>query len=174
MVLLHGASFSKENWKRKEILDTLCEDSRLSITALDLATSSGGKELKNVLDAMRTEGMIQTDKPIALVTPSASGYTVVNWIGTDTVDSLLNYVGYWIPVASPAINYAGENELKALKDRLGILALYGSRDGGGKNVSERLQTLSNAEVIEVADAGHACYLDQPDVFIQELLAFLPL
>jgi pimeloyl-ACP methyl ester carboxylesterase len=26
----------------------------------------------------------------------------------------------------------------------------------------------------IADAGHSYYLDQPDVFIQELLAFLPL
>jgi pimeloyl-ACP methyl ester carboxylesterase len=174
VVLLHGASFTKENWKRIGILDTLCEEPKLSITALDLANGSGGVELKNVLDAMRTEGMIQTDKPVALVTPSASGWTVINWIGTDTVDSLLNYVGYWIPVASPAINYAGEDELKALAGRLDILAFYGSNDSGGKSVSERLQTLSNATVVEIADAGHSCYLDQPDVFIQKLLAFLPL
>lgn len=174
VVLLHGASFSKENWKRKEILDKLCEEPKLSVTALDLATSSGGTELRNVLDAMRKVGMIQADKPVALVTPSASGHTVVHWINTESVDSLLTYVGYWIPVAPPAVKHAGEDELKSLKDRLPILALYGSKDDPGKVVSERLQTLSGAKVVEVADAGHACYLDQPDVFVQELLAFLPL
>jgi abhydrolase domain-containing protein 14 len=173
VVLLHGASFTKENWKNKGILEELCKESKLSVTALDLERSAGHKELKNVLDAMRTQGMIQAEKPVALVTPSASGWTIIDWISSDSVESLLPYVGYWIPVASPAIGSAGEDDLKSLKDRLIILALYGSKDGGGKTVSERLQTLSNAKVVEIEDAGHSCYLDQPDVFIKELLAFLP-
>jgi pimeloyl-ACP methyl ester carboxylesterase len=77
-------------------------------------------------------------------------------------------------VALPAINYAGEDKLKALAGRLDILALYGSNDSASKKVSKHLQTLFNAMVHVIADAGHSYYLDQPDVFIQELLAFLPL
>ena len=83
----------------------------------------------------------------------------------------MDYVGYWIPVASPAIRNADESALKGLKGHLPILAIYGSKDGGGKKVSERLQTFSDAKVIEI-DGGHPCYLDSPDDFIKELLDFL--
>ena len=48
----------------------------------------------------------------------------------------------------------------------------GSGDKRGKVVSERLQNLSNAKVVEV-EGSHSCYFDSPDVFIQDLLSFLP-
>jgi hypothetical protein len=170
LVLLHGAAFTKENWKKSGILDKLCHVPKLSVTALDLNHRGNHKDLKNVLDGLRAKAVIQ-GKPVPLVTPSASGYTIIDWITTGNIDDLVNYVGYWIPVASPSITSAKESDLEQLKGRIPILAIYGSKDKGGKAVSKRLESISSAKRVEI-DGGHPCYLDSPDDFIKELLKFL--
>ena len=170
LILLHGAAFTKEDWKKSEILYKLCEIPNFSVTALDLNSRANHKDLKNVLDGLRKNAVIRS-KPVALVTPSASGYTVVDWITSGSTDELASYVGYWIPVASPSINKADEADLQRLKGRFPILAIYGSKDDGGKVVSKRLQTFSDAKVVELY-GSHPCYLDSPDDFVKELLNFL--
>jgi hypothetical protein len=171
LVLLHGAAFTKEDWKTSGILEKLCHVPALTVTALNLNHRGNHKDLKNVLDGLRRSKVIQTNKPVALVTPSASGYSVVDWISTGSIDELVQYVGYWIPVASPSIKGADETSLKGLNGRLPILAIYGSKDSGGKAVSERLQSLSGAKAVEIS-GGHPCYLDSPEDFIKEVLNFL--
>lgn len=171
LVLLHGAAFTKENWKTSGILDKLCHVPKMTVTALDLNHRGNHKDLKNVLDGMRKKGIIQSNKPVALVTPSASGYSVVDWITQGSIDDFVKYVGYWIPVASPSIKSADETSLNGLKGRLDTLAIYGSKDSGGKKISERLQSFADATVVEI-DGGHPCYLDSPDDFIKNVLNFL--
>jgi hypothetical protein len=168
---LHGAAFTKENWKRSGILDKLCKVPKLTVTALDLNHRGNHDDLKNVLDALREKKLIQSNKPVALVTPSASGYSVVDWFTTGSIEELEKYVGHWIPVASPAIKNADETSLNGLKGRLSILAVYGSKDDGGKTVSERLQSYADARAVEIY-GGHPCYLDSPDDFIKEVMNFL--
>jgi len=170
LVLLHGAHFTKKNWKKSGILEKLCNVPELSVTALDLNHRGNHDDLKNVLDDLRKNAVIQS-KPVALVTPSASGYTIVDWITTGKIDDLVKYVGYWIPVASPSIGSAKESNLEGLKGRLPILAIYGSDDKGGKKVSDKLESFSDAKLVEI-NGGHPCYLDSPDDFIKELLSFL--
>jgi hypothetical protein len=172
LVLLHGAHFTKNDWKSSGILDKLCQTPKLSVTALDLNSKASHEDLKNVLDSLRKAKIIQS-KPVALVTPSASGYAIVDWISQSTIESLVKYVGYWIPVASPSISRAPDASLQGLKDRLPILAIYGSKDSKGKVVSEKLHALSDAKLIQI-QGGHPCYLDSPDTFTQELLDFLSL
>jgi hypothetical protein len=172
LVLLHGAHFTKEDWKTSGILDELCRSPKLSVTALDLSSNASHEDLKKILDSLKQSKIIQS-KPVALVTPSASGYTIVDWISQSTIESLVEYVAYWIPVASPSISRAPDTSLQGLKDRLPILAIYGSKDSKGKVVSEKLHTLSNAILIQI-QGGHPCYLDSPDDFTRELLDFLSL
>jgi abhydrolase domain-containing protein 14 len=172
LILLHGASFTKENWKSSGILDKLCQVPKLSVTALDLDRRANHDDLKNALDSLRNNKIIRNNKPVALVTPSASGYTIVDWISTGSIESLVKYVGYWIPVASPSISRAEDVAIQGLKNRLKILAIYGSKDKNGKVVSEKLHTLANAKLVQI-EGSHPCYLDSPDDFIRELLDFLP-
>jgi hypothetical protein len=101
LVLLHGAHFTKQDWKTSGIFDELCQTPQLSATALDLNSQASHEDLKNILDALKKSKIIKS-KPVALVTSSASGYTIVDWISQSTIESLLKYVGYWIPVASPS------------------------------------------------------------------------
>lgn len=170
VVLLHGAAFTKENWKTSGILEKLCQISHFSITALDLDKSASHVELKAVLDAMTQESM--TNLPVGgIVTPSASGKTIVDWLQHDNIPELNQYIAKWIPVAPPAVKRATDKQLQELSDVLPILAIYGNKDEGGKVVSETLGKLSQAKVVEIP-GSHPCYLDSPDDFIQNVRDFL--
>jgi abhydrolase domain-containing protein 14 len=54
------------------------------------------------------------------------------------------------------------------------LVLWGSKDRVAPLDSGRLleERISGAELKIFEDAGHPCYLDQPDLWHEELLAFL--
>eukprot|EP00545_Synedropsis_sp_CCMP1620_P003531 CAMPEP_0119010534 /NCGR_PEP_ID=MMETSP1176-20130426/5079_1 /TAXON_ID=265551 /ORGANISM="Synedropsis recta cf, Strain CCMP1620" /LENGTH=259 /DNA_ID=CAMNT_0006963209 /DNA_START=154 /DNA_END=933 /DNA_ORIENTATION=- len=168
LVLLHGSRFTKEDWRTSGILPKLCAIPNFSVTALDLDKSAGHDELKSVLVAMTKDSLIHK-LPAAVVTPSASGKTIVDWL--DDIPELKQYISKWIPVAPPAVMRANEEQLKQLAGLLPILAIYGATDAGGKLVSEKLGQLSQATVIEVP-GSHPCYLDSPDEFIQHVRAFL--
>jgi pimeloyl-ACP methyl ester carboxylesterase len=167
VVLLHGARFTKEDWSTSGILEKLCVD--FAVTALDLDKTAGHLELKHVLDVMKADSLLSMTKLPAIVTPSASGNTIVDWL--DNVSELKQYVGKWIPVAPPSVGKATEDQLKQLADMLPILAIYGDKDSGGKIVSDKLGRFSQAKVIEIT-GSHPCYLDSPDDFVKRVKAFL--
>jgi hypothetical protein len=167
LVLLHGARFAKEDWKTSGILEKLCAN--FAVMALDLDQTADHLELKQVLDAMKADALLSTTILPAIVTPSASGKTIVDWL--DNVSELKQYVGKWIPVAPPSVGKATDDQLKQLAEVLPILAIYGDEDSGGKIVSEKLGRFSQAKVVEIA-GSHPCYLDSPDEFIKLVKAFL--
>jgi pimeloyl-ACP methyl ester carboxylesterase len=166
IVMLHGAKFTKEDWRTSGVLEKLCMIPTFSVTALDLDKNAGHTDLKKILDAMTDAS--QTRLPVALVTPSASGNTIVDWL--DNIDELKQYVSAWIPVAAGAVSRASEDQLKGLKG-LPILAIYGNNDGMGKTVSNILGEESGAQVTEIP-GSHPCYLDSPDPFVEHVQKFL--
>lgn len=171
IILLHGAKFTKEDWKRSTILSRLCgASSRLSVTALDLPVSADAQQLQSVLQGLAVgEGLILPEGNYVVVTPSASGATIVDWINNGDIDDLMESVGLWIPIASPAIQKAKEEQLKLLrKQSWPILALYGDQDMPGKKVSERLQNSAGARVKQFP-GPHPFYLEIPEYFVRYLL-----
>jgi hypothetical protein len=165
LILLHGAKFTKEDWRKESLMEKLCRD--MPVTALDLDKQAGYMELRNVLDALKTESMCQF--PVNIITPSASGFTIIDWLRN--VNELTRYVHRWIPVASPAIASTADGLLGQLKGKIDILAIYGDRDSGGKLVSERLESLCRAQLVEIP-GGHPCYFDSPDLFVTNVRSFL--
>lgn len=172
MVLLHGARFTKEDWKTSGILSKLCNVSRLMVVALDLPNGSNHEDLKTALEGLRQDRVLSF-QPATIITPSASGYSIVDWITSGPMESLLQYVGRWIPVASPAVLKASEEAFQGVAGKLPILAINGNQDGMGQKSSQRLEQLAGAKAIEI-NGGHPCYLDSPDDFIQHVLSFLSL
>lgn len=166
LFLLHGAAFTKEDWKRGDLLDRFCSIPGLSTIALDLSVSSTYKELVPILDTVRSPS-----NKIAVLTPSASGKAIKTWLENDP-NQLKEYIQYWIPVAPGSFTTVAEDQLSLLKD-LPILAIYGSHDIGGKVVSYRLRDMSQAQVQEVP-GGHPCYLESPELFVQHVRKFLEL
>lgn len=166
LVLLHGAAFSKEDWKTSGILDKFCAESGISVSAMDLPVSAGHTQLKSLLVAMEEANLLQ--RPVVLVTPSASGRTIIDWIMNGDVSEIQQSVSKWIPVAAGSISSASDAQVSSLNGILPTFAIYGNRDTGGRRVSERLVSLAGAKILEI-EGGHPAYLDSPDDFVTAVL-----
>lgn len=180
LVLLHGAKFTKKYWKSSEILSMFCKNSQasfeLSVVALDLTVEASHKDLALVLDALETAEVVT--KPVTLVTPSASGKCMVDWLrhqeeASSSRHRLGLYVHRWIPVASGAVQQLDEAQMKRYTGSLSILAIYGDRDKRGKILSERLQEIAapKTRALEIK-GGHPCYLESPSTFVKAVLDFM--
>ncbi|KAL7475897.1 hypothetical protein ACHAW6_001790 [Cyclotella cf. meneghiniana] len=180
LMLLHGAAFTKEDWKTSGILEKFCdlnndeEGGDLTVTALDLPVSATGKELEAVFDALVEQGVL-SGRSVVVVTPSASGKAVVTLAETAMGDNegvMRKILKGWIPVAPPAVQQASD-DVFVIFTRLSIpiLAIYGDQDSMGKKVTDKLVRLANAKGVEL-EGRHPVYLDSPDEFVQEILQFL--
>lgn len=109
--------------------------------------------------------------PVTLITPSASGYSMVDWVQSDTsMEVIPRYVNRWIPVASKSVTSLSDQELKRLQ-AISILAIYGDQDSNGKQSSEQLGAKANAQVLELM-GRHPVYLDSPGKFVTEVVEFI--
>eukprot|EP00934_Nitzschia_sp_Nitz4_P001965 Nitzschia sp. Nitz4//scaffold100_size80364//28086//29075//NITZ4_005341-RA/size80364-processed-gene-0.32-mRNA-1//1//CDS//3329532085//1965//frame0 len=169
LVLLHGASFNKDTWNTNGLMEGFCAYDTLSVTALDLSVSSGHTRLKTLLTAMKDEHLVTL--PVALVSPSASGRTMADWIMNGDVSDIPQFVNKWIPVACPSVASASNSQLESIVGLVDILAIYGDQDTAGGKISERLKVSSNATVLEL-QGGHPVYLHSPDEFVQNVLEFI--
>jgi hypothetical protein len=179
VVLLHGSSFSKETWESDDMLTKFCTGAMMVI-ALDFPVSTNYQGLIQVLedlqDPTETEeiALLSNQKPVTLVTPSASGYSMVSWIMSGATDlSLLpSYVAEWVPVATGSLVSASDDQIAALLDvsPFRILAINGNEDSAGGKYSARLADLVNATAVELV-GRHAVYLQSPDEFVQTILEF---
>jgi hypothetical protein len=169
IVLWHGSSFTKEEWKTKGILQQLCIVEHFSVTALDLFVLSDHEVLVGLLNALQNEQQILTLPVAAIVTPSASGYGIVDWINQDT-QGFVDSVQLWVPVACGSVTSLNASKMNLLKNapyEFPVLAIYGNEDTSGKRLSELLGDEMGAEVVEL-QGGHPVYLQDPDAFVETL------
>lgn len=169
LVLLHGARFTKEDYKTSGLLDLFCSNGA-SVIALDLSVKASAKDLQTMLEVLVQDGLVNA-RPISLVTPSASGYGVVDWINTGDLEAFRAHIQHWIPVASPSIANASTERLEQELLHSSILAVYGDKDALGKQVSQRLGKYAGATVVEIP-GSHPCYLDSPDMFVTTVMDFV--
>eukprot|EP00581_Thalassiosira_minuscula_P006425 CAMPEP_0183739240 /NCGR_PEP_ID=MMETSP0737-20130205/56557_1 /TAXON_ID=385413 /ORGANISM="Thalassiosira miniscula, Strain CCMP1093" /LENGTH=297 /DNA_ID=CAMNT_0025973989 /DNA_START=63 /DNA_END=956 /DNA_ORIENTATION=+ len=179
LVLLHGAAFTKEDWKSSGILDMLCEinneedEGNLSISALDLPVSADGNELGLAFDAL-TGNKILSGRAATFVSPSASGKALVSLgeMATGGSHELSRMIKAWIPVASGSVLGADESTLLQYKSaNIPVFAIHGNQDAGGVKVTKRLTDLIDAKGVEL-EGRHPVYLDSPEEFVQEVMQFL--
>lgn len=172
IILLHGARFTKEDWKTSGILQDVCSrkfPGKLSVFAVDLPTKADFQDLMKLLDEMESKKLIR--KPVTLVTPSAGGRTMVSWTVSPTAkETIPKYVSKWIPVAANSINNTPDQVIPVLA-AVETLAIYGDQDIGGKISSEKLKSLANAKVVELR-GSHPCYIDSPKEFVDEVMKFV--
>ena len=181
LVLLHGAAFTKEDWKSSGILDKFCDinnnedEGNLSTTAWDLPVSANGDDLIAAYTAM-VEKRVLSGGAVTFVTPSASGKALTS-LGESTDndaqqnDKLKLMVNGWISVASGSVLKTTDEALSTyFKASVPVLAIHGDEDAMGKKVTERLVRLG-AKGVEL-EGRHPVYLDSPDEFIMEVLKFM--
>lgn len=175
VVLLHGAKFTKENWKKSGILSSLCGIDALQVTALDLSVRATHSDLIRLFNSLEREGLVTRMPVTALITPSASGGGVVDWIvqRTDVVRRLTKFVKVWIPVAANSVRRARQDSLVYLKKlpNFSILSIHGNLDEGGRISSKLLSKHAGAKVVEL-QGTHPVYLDSPKEFVTTVTDYL--
>jgi hypothetical protein len=178
LVLLHGSKFTKEDWIKnsrsstsKNIISMFHKQFpySISITAVDLPVRADHYQLVSLLDAMQDKGLISL--PVSLVTPSASGFSIVDWIMNDDTNKLPKYIHTWIPVASGSASRFTEEQLTNvdLLEDFNIFAIYGNLDKSGKKVTKKLvkQASTITKSLEL-NGGHPVYLDSPNAFVNAI------
>jgi abhydrolase domain-containing protein 14 len=101
---------------------------------------------------------------VVIVAPSMSGRGAVPYVLKHPE------VFGFIPIA-PAIDPRDLPKDNSVSVR--TLVMYGQYDGPGKAVSEHLLKVFKDPVkVEIAGAGHSCYLDDPDTWHKALQTFL--
>ncbi|KAL3924371.1 MAG: hypothetical protein SGILL_001086 [Bacillariaceae sp.] len=144
------------------------------VIALDFPVSTNYQGLMQVLDDLSDasgERALITG-PVTLVTPSASGFSVVSWMMSGDISQLPSYIAEWVPVAPVSLVSASDEQIAAVQSMFGfeILAINGNEDRAGGKYSTRLADLANATAIELV-GRHAVYLQSPDEFVQTILDF---
>ena len=166
VILLHGTSFTKEDWRSSGILQQFCQN--WSMISLDLNVNASYEQLSHVITELNRAGRLTL--PIkGLVTPSASGHAVISSL-KGNVSVLASQIQSWIPVACNALLSVDVSSLTKLHG-WPIFAVYGDRDTSGKRSSELLEQHSGALVKELP-GRHPCYLDSPSQFVDAINDFL--
>jgi len=181
LVLLHGSKFTHECWKDSGVLAQLCQIGTLQVTAVDFSVRSGYKQLQQMLDTLKDSGLVTSLPVDVLVTPSASGKSVLNWLEQDdkTVRTLPDYVKAWMPIGVLSVNKATPRVMDALRDlvvdgdedgkRLSVVAIHGDGDiEGGKSSETLRQNVDGVSIVELK-GPHAVYFESPDDFVMTIL-----
>ncbi|XP_039255804.2 putative protein-lysine deacylase ABHD14B [Styela clava] len=167
ILLLHGMKFSSETWLELKTLEKLAEWGYRAV-AVDLPEYGNSKSAKlKGTQADFIHGICQKlsiNKPV-IISPSMSGGFSLPYL----IEHGNNMSGY-VPVA-PVSTGSYINQYSSV--RVPTLIVYGDRDATlGTTSFKHLSGIPNHTVLKIPNAGHACYLDQPDVWHNNLRDFL--
>lgn len=172
ILLLHGKSFKSETWQKLGTMHLMAGIGH-DVTAVDLpgygetVDSYHGDQSKFILSIIQSE-LLSGNHPV-LISPSMSGEYSVQFVGEHS-DLLSGYV----PVAPVATSSVSQDILQNLK--VPTLIVYGENDTTpmAKQAPHNLRIMPNSQEVPLKSAGHAAYLDQPDVFHKLLYNFMEL
>mmetsp|Transcript_3869 Transcript_3869/g.5200 ORF Transcript_3869/g.5200 Transcript_3869/m.5200 type:complete len:263 (+) Transcript_3869:2103-2891(+) len=175
IILLHGMAFSSQVWKRIGTYSEL-SNSGYFVVGVDLPgkgqTKCSDKSFENKYEdflAHLISALQLKTKPL-IVAPSWSGRFVEGYLLEKFNADNPEISGIvWV---APALS--AKDRLKQLFPRLSIpfLIVYGEKDGMGKR-SESLLTKNPNHLVKVIPKGsHPCYLDDPDLFHNSVLAWI--
>lgn len=171
IILLHGQSFSSQNWMNIGTVPLLAA-AGYRVIAVDLPGfgHTGGASVQGDARGRLLEeviGMLGLQRP-AVVSPSMSGsYSLPLLVHKPQLISSFVPVA---PVGTLEYSAAQYHQIK-----VPTLIIYGSRDTSlGATSVANLKALPLSQVLRIEHAGHAAYLDQPEVFHTALLNFLQL
>lgn len=171
VLLLHGMSFTSQNWVDIKTLQNLA---LWGFRAVAIDLPGYGKSKNEALGPVSNEefmaavvSLLQI-KPV-IISPSMSGGFALPYLFEDPLQSTEKAIGY-IPVA-PVLTANWEQNYP--KSQLPTLIVYGSRDERlGFASRDSLKVLPASQIAEIPDAGHACYMNQPALFHNLLYWFL--
>ena len=166
ILLLHGARFSSETWRKLGTIDQLT-DAGYYVVAVDLPGFGRSQTVDIDREDLLVEIMdaLSIDKAV-VVSPSMSGAFSFPLVirATDRV------VGF-VPVAPGAID---ENLDALRKVSVPTLVIWGEKDRiiPLEKSDDLTAVIVDSRRVILKGASHPCYLDRPDEFHRELIAFV--
>jgi abhydrolase domain-containing protein 14 len=166
VILLHGASFNAETWRKLGTLDVLADAGHRAL-AVDLP--GYGKSPEAEIDPETWLGRLVaklTERKAVILSPSMSGLFSLPLL-THEPSRLAGFV----PIAPVAI---AEYRERLARINVPTLVVWGERDNliPVHQADVLAGAIPGARKHVLAGAGHACYLDAPAAFHQALLNFL--
>lgn len=166
VLLLHGARYNARTWVDLGTLDVLARAGYRAL-ALDLPGTAGSSPTQVSPSTFLASLLpLLSGEPVVVVAPSRSGLYAFPLVAERP-----DLVAGWVPIAPAGID---DYARRGAKLDVPALILWGTEDAivpvAG---ADRLAKISTeARVVRFAGAGHACYLEKPEKFHQELLGFL--
>jgi abhydrolase domain-containing protein 14 len=165
VLLLHGAAFDSDTWKRLGTLGVLAEAGFRAV-AVDLPGFGGSKAARidpgRFLEALLLA--LAMDRPV-VVSPSMSGRFSFPFLLAHP-----DRVAGFVPVAPVgAVEYAA----RLRGSPVPALVVWGERDAVFPTAQARplADAFAEARVLVLPGARHPAYLDQPELFHRELVDF---
>lgn len=166
VLLLHGGRFSAETWRQLGTLGRLAAAGYRAV-ALDLPGhgESGPSESPRA-DFLTSLLPLLADSPVAVVSPSMSGSYSLPLLARRP-----SQVAAFVALAPVGIE---EHRAQLQGNGVPALLIWGEEDRVIPLAEADLlaQALPHSRKVVLPGAGHACYLDRPDDFHRELVAFL--
>ncbi|MBN1345854.1 MAG: alpha/beta hydrolase [Phycisphaerae bacterium] len=166
VVLLHGAKFSAETWRKLGTIDVLAK-AGYRVLAVDLP--GFGQSPKAPVDPETWLGKLLpelTPRKAVIVSPSMSGRFSLPLATTDPAK-----LAGFIPIAPVAVA-AHKDKLARIK--VPTLVVWGEKDDliPVDQADLMARAIPGAQKLILPGAGHPCYLDSPAAFHRGLLGFL--
>jgi len=169
ILLLHGQSFKSETWLKLETIHFLAA-SGYNVIAVDLPgfgnspkPDVSSDERGDVLESL----ILKLDiAPCVIVSPSYSGSFAIPLLKTRP-----ELLKGFIPIAPTSTGLMTKEEYQAVK--VPTLILRGNHDERlGVESVNNLKFIPTSRLFEIQNAGHACYMNEPDVFHEVVYNFL--
>jgi len=169
VLLLHGQSFTSQNWIDIRTPHLLAAAGYRTV-AIDLPGygKTGGNSMPHDEkgEFLRTIFSILGLRKPALISPSMSGAYALQLLM-----SAPSALGAFVPVAPVGTHQY--TLLQYQKILVPTLIVYGERDTSlGTTSVSNLRALPRSQIFKIPQAGHAAYLNQPEIFHTGLLNFL--
>eukprot|EP00798_Chlamydomonas_sp_ICE-L_P020340 gene20340-27102_t len=174
VLFLHGMKFSSENWVQLGTLKMLRENG-FKPMAVDLPGYGKTRRLPYSDNNMRAEFVRSAFEAMGvanltgnggmLVTPSMSGKYAIPYL-----DRFGRELKGWLAIAPLGVkNWGGPWE--DTHRRVKLMAMYGEQDPMVEDASILTKLFSTSQKKIVPGAGHACYMDKPDIFHDMIKGF---
>eukprot|EP00191_Tetraselmis_sp_GSL018_P006442 CAMPEP_0177606444 /NCGR_PEP_ID=MMETSP0419_2-20121207/17312_1 /TAXON_ID=582737 /ORGANISM="Tetraselmis sp., Strain GSL018" /LENGTH=250 /DNA_ID=CAMNT_0019100809 /DNA_START=273 /DNA_END=1025 /DNA_ORIENTATION=+ len=173
LVLLHGARFSVQTWEDLGTL-SLMSSRGVHTVAVDLPGFGNSPGKKHALGSAASPAewlsiLLSTVVPegskALLVSPSMSGRYAVPYVEQHGGDGKL---AAWVPVAPVGVDSSWSPPQQA-KDKVEVLAFYGELDPKLPDADTLVSIFPNSKKVVVRNGKHPCYLDNPQLFHEELI-----
>uniref|UniRef100_H2YH99 Protein ABHD14A n=1 Tax=Ciona savignyi TaxID=51511 RepID=H2YH99_CIOSA len=165
VLLLHGMRFSSKTWKDLGTLERL-EKLKYRAIAVDLPGYGQSKDTKVPAEKGKFIAdlcdQLSIDRPI-VISPSMSGEYSLQFLHEFGNLKIKAY----IPIAPVSTEKYSNEDYSNVKTPTFIV--FGANDAMlGEQSLNNLRKIPGSKIFKMADAGHACYLDQPDLWHQYL------